>query len=72
LIQREEVRIGLKKLHNDTFHNPYCSSDIITLITSRRIQFCGARNLHGEMSNAYKASGADARRRDYFGDVDDN
>jgi hypothetical protein len=66
--EREEIRRGLGKLHNDTFHNLY-SSPNIRVITSRRMTFCDTRSFHGEMRKACKALVAEDRRRDYFGDI---
>jgi hypothetical protein len=39
--KRDEVIGGLRKLHNEEFHNLYCSPSIIRMIKSRRIGWVG-------------------------------
>jgi hypothetical protein len=39
--KRDEVIGGLRKLHNEEFHNLYCSPSIIKMIKSRRMRRAG-------------------------------
>jgi hypothetical protein len=36
--KRDEVIGGWRKLHNEEFHNLYCSSSIIRMMKSRRME----------------------------------
>jgi hypothetical protein len=39
--KRDEVKGGLRKLHNEEFHNLYFSPSIIRMIKSRRMRWAG-------------------------------
>jgi hypothetical protein len=40
-LKRDEVTGGLRKLHNEEFHNMYSSPSIIRMIKSRRMRWAG-------------------------------
>jgi hypothetical protein len=52
--KRDEVTGGWRKLHNEEFHNLYCSPSIIRIIKSRRMRFAGYVARMGEKRNAYR------------------
>jgi hypothetical protein len=39
--KREKMARGLRRLHNEELHNLYASSNIIRVITSRRVREAG-------------------------------
>jgi hypothetical protein len=39
--KRDEVTGGWRKLHNEEFHNVYCSPNIIRIINSRTVRLAG-------------------------------
>jgi hypothetical protein len=51
--KRDEV-IGGGKLHNEEFHNLYCSPSIIRIIESRRMRWAGHVVRMGKKRNAYR------------------
>jgi hypothetical protein len=40
-LKRDEVIEGWRKLHNEEFHNLYCSANIIRMMKSRRKRWAG-------------------------------
>jgi hypothetical protein len=52
--KREEVAGSWRRLYNEAVHNLYASSNIVTMIKSKRVR--GAENVArmGRMRNAYK------------------
>jgi hypothetical protein len=50
----DEVIGGWRKLHNEEFHNLYCSPSIIRIIKSRRMRWAGHVARMGEKRNAYR------------------
>jgi hypothetical protein len=50
---REEVAGGWRRLHNEKLHNLYSSTDIIRVITSRRMKWEGHVARMGKMRNSY-------------------
>jgi hypothetical protein len=52
--EREEVRGGLRILHNEELHNLYSSSDVIRMITLRRMRLTGHAAHMGDGRNAYR------------------
>jgi hypothetical protein len=54
--KRDEVIGGWRKLHNEEFHNLYCSPHIIIMIKPRRIRWSGNVAPTGEKRNAYRIS----------------
>jgi hypothetical protein len=50
---REEVAVGWRRPYNEELHNLYASSDIITVMKSRRMRQAGHVARMGEMRNAY-------------------
>jgi hypothetical protein len=45
---------GWRRLHNEELQNLYTSSNIITVIKSRRMRWAGRAACMGEMRNKYK------------------
>jgi hypothetical protein len=45
---------GWRKLHNEELHNFYSLSNIITMISSRRMRWAGHVARMGEKRNAYR------------------
>jgi hypothetical protein len=52
--KRDEVIGGWRKLHNEEFHNLYCSPSIIRIIKSRRMSWAGQVAQMREKRNAYR------------------
>jgi hypothetical protein len=52
--KRDEVIGGWRKLHNEEFHNTYCSPSIIRIIKSRRMRHARYVARIGEKRNAYR------------------
>jgi hypothetical protein len=52
--KRDDVIGGWRKLHNEEFHNLFCSSSIIRMIKSRRMRWAGHVAGMGENRNAYR------------------
>jgi hypothetical protein len=50
--KREDMTLGLRRLHNEELHNLYASPNIIRVIKSRRLKMVGHVHM-GEMMNAY-------------------
>jgi hypothetical protein len=46
------ISSGMRKWHNKELHNPYSSSDIIVLLTSRMIRWMGHVGQLREIRNA--------------------
>jgi hypothetical protein len=40
-LKRDEVTGGWRKLHNEEFHNVYCSPSVTRMIKSRRLRLAG-------------------------------
>jgi hypothetical protein len=53
-LRSDEVTGGWRKLHNEEHRNLYSSSDIITIIKSRRMRWAGHVSRMGERRNAYR------------------
>jgi hypothetical protein len=51
--QREEVAGGWRTLHNEELHILYASSNVISVIKSRRLRWAGHVACTGEVINAY-------------------
>jgi hypothetical protein len=52
--KRDEVIGGWRKMHNEEFHNLYCSSNIIRMMKLRRMRWVGHVTRMGEKRNAYR------------------
>jgi hypothetical protein len=51
---REDLERGWRRLHNEELHNSYASSNIVRVITSRRMRWAEHVARVGEMRSAYK------------------
>jgi len=52
--KRKKVTGGWRRLHNEGLHDLYASSNVITVIISRRLRWMGHVAYMGETRNAYK------------------
>jgi hypothetical protein len=52
--KREEVAGGWRRLYNEELHNFYSSSNIISVIKSRKMRWAGHIACMEELRNAYK------------------
>jgi len=52
-LKREEMVVGLRRMHNEELHNLYASPNINKMIKSRRIKWAGNVACMGGMRNAY-------------------
>jgi hypothetical protein len=63
--QREEVAGGWRRVNNEELHNLYVSSDIITVIKSRRLKWVEHVAQMGDMRKAYKRWSENFKGRGY-------
>jgi hypothetical protein len=63
--KRDEVMGGSRKLHNEKFHNLYCSPSIIRIIKSRRIRWVGHVARMVEKKNAYRILVESRKEKDH-------
>jgi hypothetical protein len=52
--KRDEVIEGWREMHNEEFHNLYCSPSTIRIIKTRKMRWTGHVGRMGENRNAYR------------------